>query len=196
MSVSVLPEAKPFRLSYELPKIHFGQAVRWLYRMRHGGVGPIVFGYEIDDCTGAVAKISRTIKPGEKAYLQIYFPTPINDEVALSLRVSQGEQQLAQQPILTSTQAWQEGHVTPDGQRIFPGGPAPVSRDYLTILPFFKPVGPFEAGKYHFEVYNEAGQILSAGDLAVKNSILKIKNKNRFRHINNYPDQDVVKRRP
>jgi hypothetical protein len=175
MSVSVLPEAKPFRLSYQPPKIHFGRLVRWLYRVRHGGAAPIVFGYEIVDCTGAIAKTLRTIKPGEKAYLQAYFPRPVNDEVPLSLRVSQAGQQIDQQPILTTTQAWQEGHVTPAGQRIFPSGPAPASRDYLTMLPFFKPAGPFEVGEYHFEVLDDAGQILSVGDLAVQNSVLKIK---------------------
>ena len=175
MFASLIPESQPFRLSYEIPKIHFGRAIRWLYRLRHAGAAPIVFGYDLDDCTGVVAKPLRTIKPGEKAHLQAYFPKPINDEAALSLRISQGGQQLAQRPILTTTQAWHEGHVTPDGQRIFPGGPVPASRAYLTILPFFKPVGPFEAGKYHFEVLNEAGQVLSVGDLAVKNSVLKIK---------------------
>jgi hypothetical protein len=168
MTAVIFPESKPFRLNYEPPKIRFGRFVRWLYQVRHAGAAPIIFGYEIDDCTGAVTKSLRSIKPGEKTYLQIYFPRPINDEVALFLRVSRAGQQLAQRPILTTTQAWQEGHVTPDGQRVFPGGPAPASRDYLTILPFFKPSGPFEAGNYHFEVSNEAGQILSVGDLAVK----------------------------
>jgi hypothetical protein len=120
----------------------------------------------------------RSIKPGGKVYLQAWFQPPISSEEHLTLRVSrkgekgQPDQILEERAIPTLDEIWTMGHVTPDGERIFPRGPVPAERDTNTVVLFSKPTAPLPAGNYHFSLANATGEVLSAGNLAVADPVL------------------------